>query len=207
MSYHDYEDYEGPETPNAAAILFWTVVILCGIVGVITLIQTIKNAQQEPEQVQAQLVKQVGRTTVVGGCDETLWQHTYNSQRLQVIERCASVTGVTVDASHGKNKDGCRHEADGDLHCWLTLDVWPTDQSQFLSQGNQLHQDGNLVFEPECQHKVAQADAQAACKNWTQKLKLPPLGTRVRITGAAVLDTQHGHKEIHPVSSIEVLQK
>lgn len=145
-----------------------------------------------------------GKSMIVGGCDETLWNHTYHSQRLQVIERCASVTGVIVDASHGKNKDGCRHEADGDGHCFVKLDV---GQERYINEMNIKNESGALVFEPECRYRVTQTDAKQACKNWKQKLQLAPIGAHVRITGAAVLDTQHGHREIHPVSSIEVLPK
>ena len=62
-------------------------------------------------------------------CDESLWGHVYHRQRLLVNERCVSVTGTLVDATDGKVKDGCRHEADGDGHCWLRLDA---GQEQFL---------------------------------------------------------------------------
>ncbi|SRR6266568_3236567 len=143
------------------------------------------------------------KAVIIGGCDESLWAHTYHEQRLQVAERCASVTGITVDATKGKRKIGCRSEADGDLHCWLKLDA---GQEQYINQKNFGLQGGNLVYEPECQHRVTQEDAKQACKNWKQELQLAPIGAHVRITGAAVLDTQHGHREIHPVSSIEVLK-
>lgn len=112
------------------------------------------------------------------------------------------LTGYTMDATHGKNKTGCRPEADGDLHCWVHLDP---GQASFLNQGNLDKQDGNLVYEPMCQHRVTQPDAQQVCKNWKQKLVIPPIGSHVRITGAFVTDLQHGHNEIHPVSSIEVI--
>ena len=130
------------------------------------------------------------------------WEHVYNPQRLQVNLRYTSATGVIVDATHGKRKQGCRSEADGDLHCWLHLDP---GQEDFIDAENVKNQGGNLVFEPICQHKVTQADAKAACKNWTQNLSLPPVGTHVRIWGSAVTDLQHGHGEFHPVSKIEVL--
>src|SRR6266567_5829046 len=142
------------------------------------------------------------RVTVIGGCDESLWAHTYHEQRLQVIERCASVTGIVIDASHGKNKDGCRHEADGDGHCFLKLDP---SQEKYINEMNVKNENGMLVFEPECRYRVTQEDAKQACKNWKQGLRLAPIGAHVRITGAAVLDTQHGHLEIHPLTSIEVI--
>jgi hypothetical protein len=56
-----------------------------------------------------------------------------------------------------------------------------------------------------CRYRVTQADAQAVCRNWKQKLIIPLVGSHVRITGAFVTDLQHGHNEIHPVSSIAVI--
>jgi hypothetical protein len=131
-----------------------------------------------------------------------LWSHVYHPGRLQIQQARAVATGTIVDASHGKNKDGCRHEADGDFHCWLKLDA---GQEQFLNQENVNKQEGNLVFEPMCQHKPTQEDAKAVCKDWKQQITLVPLGSHARITGSAVLDTQHGHKEFHPVEKLEVI--
>lgn len=152
----------------------------------------------------AQLVKRSGGTTIVGGCDESLNDHIYHPKRLQVLGACESVTGTWVDASHGKNKDGCRHEADSDAHCFLKLDP---GQKKYLNAKNISNEDGNLVIEPTCFYaRVTQEDAKAACKNWRQKITLPPVGAHVRVTGRWVLDAQHGHLEIHAPSSIEVLK-
>ena len=135
-------------------------------------------------------------------CDKTLAKHVYNPQRLVTKAPCVTLTGVIVDASHGKNKDGCRHEADGDGHCWLKLD---SGQERFINDENRKNQDGNLVFEPMCRYRVTQKDALAACKGWKQPLVLPPVGSHVKVTGVWVLDHQHGHLELHPASSIEVI--
>lgn len=137
-------------------------------------------------------------------CDDTLWVHVYHPKRLKVRQACISVTGVTVDATRGREKDGCRHEADGDGHCWLKLDA---GQEGLLIPGNNASkQGGNLVFEPICRYTTTQADAVLACENWPgQKDPLPPVGSHVRITGAYIFDSQHGHVEIHPVTKIEVL--
>lgn len=138
-------------------------------------------------------------------CDQTLWQHVYNPQRLAVINACASVTGTIVDASHGKNKDGARHEADGDSHNWLKLDP---GQENIINAGNIATQDGNLVFELICRYRVTQADAKSACRNYKSAVTLPPVGSHVRITGALIEDLDHKpiHRELHPVTSIVVLQ-
>lgn len=133
--------------------------------------------------------------------DDSVWAHIYHPQRLQVIEANATVTGTIVDATHGKRKQGCRSEADGDLHCWLKLDA---GQDKYINAENVKNQGGNLVFEPICQHRVTQANAKAACKNYKQPITIPPVGSHVRMTGDSVLDTQHGHMEIHPAKSIEV---
>lgn len=140
--------------------------------------------------------------TAKAPCDESLWQHVYHVKRLVVHQPCISVTGVLVDASHGRNKDGCRHETDADCHTWLKLDK---GQESLLNAKNRQNEGGNLVIEPICRYKVTQADAIEVCKDWTQNLVLPPPGTHVRVTGAYVFDAQHGHMEIHPISSIEVL--
>jgi hypothetical protein len=131
---------------------------------------------------------------------QELWEHIYHPARLHVLQASATATGVIVDASHGKNKDGCRHEADGDGHCFLKLDP---GQENLINQMNLDNEGGNLVFEPICRYRVKQADALAACKDWKQELELAPVGAHVRLTGAHVLDMQHGHLEFHPVWKVE----
>src|SRR6266480_1154062 len=128
-----------------------------------------------------------------GECDDSLWARVYNPKRLE-IHGCYAVTGITVDATRGRAKDGCRHESDGDGHCFLKL---APGQEQFLNAKNLANEEGNLVFEPMCQYRVTQKDAMQVCKNWKQAITLPPVGSRVRITGVFVTDTQHGHNELH----------
>jgi hypothetical protein len=55
-------------------------------------------------------------------CDDSLWDHLYNPQRLIVKQQCVAVTGTIVDATKNKEPDGVRHEPDGDTHGWLDLD-------------------------------------------------------------------------------------
>lgn len=135
-------------------------------------------------------------------CDTSLAKHVYHPERLvtQPGGECLTVTGTWVDASHGRTGDGCRHEKDGDGHCWLKLDA---GQEKFLNAENQSKQDGNLVVEPICVYRTTQADAKAACRKFHQQILLPRLGSRVRVTGVWVLDKQHGHMEIHPITRIE----
>lgn len=135
-------------------------------------------------------------------CDDSLWTHVYNPQRLIVHQKCATVTGVIADATHGRRKDGLRHEADGDCHGWLKLDP---GQEKFLNAGNDSDEGGNLVFEVVCMFPVTQKDAISACKGYKNKIVIPAVGTHVRMTGSWVQDTNHAHwNELHPVSSVAV---
>lgn len=136
-------------------------------------------------------------------CDASLWTHVYKPARLHVLQRCVAVTGTIVDATAGKRKDGVRHESDGDTHGWLRVD--PEFRS-LLDVGNRTHEGGNLVFEAVCQFPVSQADARAACRGYRSRLTIPPVGTRVAITGVYVEDGNHAHwRELHPVTCIERL--
>jgi hypothetical protein len=146
--------------------------------------------------------RDVGYATQV--CDDSLWRHTYNPERLQVHSMCVTVTGTIVDATHGKRKDGVRKEADGDCHGWLELDP---GQEKYLNAGNASDEEGNLVFEIVCMFPVTQKDAVSACKNYKNKVVLPPVGSHVRMSGSWVQDDNHARwQEIHPVTSIEVIK-
>lgn len=135
---------------------------------------------------------------------DQFWKHTYKPERLTVHKACVSVTGTVVDATAGKRKDGQRHESDGDNHGWLKLDP---GQEKYLNDGNRTHEGGNLVFESPCSYPVKQADALAACKGYQSPVKIPPVGSHVRITGTWVMDDNHARwNEIHPVFAIEVLK-
>jgi hypothetical protein len=132
------------------------------------------------------------------------WSHVYNPQRLIVKAKKATVTGTIVDATHGKKKDGVRHEADGDCHGWLKLDP---GQEKFINEGNKSDEGGNLVYEIVCLYPVTQSDAKAACKGYKSPIHLAPVGSHVKITGSWVQDTNHAKwLEIHPVSAIEVIK-
>jgi hypothetical protein len=137
-------------------------------------------------------------------CDTTLWVHVYNPKRLIIHDACISVTGTIVDATHGKRKDGLRHEGDGDTHGWLKLD--PMFKG-LVNAGNVSDEDGNLVFEVICKYRVTQKDAIAPCRAFTSSVVIPPVGSHVRITGSYVQDQEHAKwMEIHPVTKIEVLE-
>lgn len=132
-----------------------------------------------------------------------LWHHVYNPSRLHIHMARIIATGVIVDATHGKRKDGVRKEADGDCHGWLKLDA---GQEYLLNAGNKSDEGGNLVFEVVCMFPVTQADAKKACRGYTNGIQVPRPGTHVRMIGSWVQDDNHAHwNEIHPVQSIEIL--
>ncbi len=149
-----------------------------------------------------------GTSTAPSGetCDSTLEAHVYHPQRLIVKQPCIAVTGTIVDATATekvKQPDGVRHEKDGDTHGWLKVDP---EFENLLNAGNISDEGGNLVFEIVCRYPVTQADAKAACKSYTDRVKLPPVGAHVRIVGRYVQDTFHAKwNEIHPVTSITVV--
>ena len=138
-------------------------------------------------------------------CDQTLWTHVYHPQRLKIIQACITVTGILRDATRGRQKDGCRHEADGDGHCFLEVDP---QFASLLLPGNKEAEMGYLVFEPVCRYKVTQKDALSACVHYHQSLVVPPVGSHISLTGALITDLDHQplHNEIHPVTRIEVLK-
>jgi hypothetical protein len=117
-------------------------------------------------------------------CDPNLWNHVYHHQRLIVIEQCASVTGTIVDATAGKQRDGVRHEQDGDTHGWLKVDP---EFENLLNAGNKSAEGGNLVFEIVCKFPVTQPDAKAACTGYKDQIAIPPVGSHVRIVGPYVM--------------------
>lgn len=124
-------------------------------------------------------------------CDESLWNHVYNPQRLHRIEDCKTVTGTVA---------AIKKEADGDYHIRLTLDSL---FSNMINQKNIDGQHGDLVLEPVCQNKITQADAVDACNGFTYQVYIPKVGEHVKVLGDYVLDSEHGWNELHPVYSIE----
>jgi hypothetical protein len=132
----------------------------------------------------------------VDQCDAELWNHVYHKARLHVVQKCIEVTGVI----HHTKK-----ENDGDDHIQLTLD--PKFEA-LLNERNNAIQAGSLVIEPVCQGPVTQADAVASCRDFHSPVTVPARGTKVRVVGSFVLDTEpdHGWTEIHPVSKMETVQ-
>ncbi len=96
----------------------------------------------------------------------------YHPSRLHVLSPCLGVAGTVV---------GLSHEVDGDLH--IALDT----AGALTNAVNRSHEDGNLVVE------FMPRDG--------GHLPAPAVGERIRLTGAWVLDANHGWNELHPVWS------
>ena len=125
-------------------------------------------------------------------CDATLWQHTYDSARLPVIEECTAAEGRII-AVH--------FNSDGDVH--LELDP---DDRHLLNLVNATHMHAKLIAEVVCEHQPQDVPADKnACLGFHSTVQLPKVGDRVRITGAYVTDRDNGWNELHPVTRIEVL--
>jgi hypothetical protein len=124
-----------------------------------------------------------------GKCNDSLWNHVYNPSRLEIVDKCITVTG---------NIDSIRTERDGDLHIRLRPDP---PHAHLVNQANQENQFGDLVLEPICIGKVTQATAITACQNFHQNIDIPSVGSHVQVIGSYVLDKEHGEwAEIHPVT-------
>jgi hypothetical protein len=125
-------------------------------------------------------------------CDQSLWNHVYHPQRLQIIDACKTVSGII---------ESKKSEPDGDFHIRLKVD---SQFSNLINSANVNGQHGDMVVEPICQHTITESVAAAlACTNFHQNINTPEVGSHVNVTGSYVLDKEHnGWAEIHPVTSI-----
>jgi len=126
-------------------------------------------------------------------CDKKLWNFVWGSSRLEVLDKCKTVTGVIVE----RNAD-----ADGDEHMLLKLDA---GQENLLRKKNLTKKEGNLVIEAICINHITRKVAKGACKGYINNILLPKTGDHVRVTGSYVVDSHNGWTEIHPISKIEIL--
>ncbi|HEY7294392.1 MAG TPA: hypothetical protein VH916_05085, partial [Dehalococcoidia bacterium] len=118
----------------------------------------------------------------VGGLDDSgcrtgdVLAGVWKPSRLQVFDGCHSMTGTVASV---------RVEDDGDYQVSVVPDAGYQD---LLNQRNQTVQHGGLVVE------VIPADQALVAA--------PRKGEHVQVTGAFVLDRDHGWLEIHPAWSI-----
>ena len=137
--------------------------------------------------------KQVG-TENSGNCDSSLWKYVYDNGRLNVLDKCKTVTGIIEESSA---------DPDGDQHMLLKLDK---GQKGLLTNKNNTKKGGDLVIEAVCINNITRKSAKGACKGYVNKIFLPKKGDHVQVTGSYVIDSHNGWAEIHPISSIEKLK-
>ena len=127
-------------------------------------------------------------------CDTSLWKYVYNPGRLQVTEKCKTVTGVIEESNA---------DEDGDQHMLLKLD---NGQEKLLTKQNKKKKQGDLVIEAVCVNKTTLKKVGKTCEGYINKIKLPKLGEHVKVTGSLVIDSHNGWAEIHPITKIEVIK-
>jgi hypothetical protein len=102
----------------------------------------------------------------------------WGPDRLRVLSTCRIAVGTVI---------WFHHEPDGDLHIYVALEAAYTG---LMNAVNQRHEKGALLAE------FMPRDG--------GHLPPPALGDHIRVTGAWVLDTNHGWNELHPVWSVQV---
>jgi hypothetical protein len=127
-------------------------------------------------------------------CDANLWHFVYDPDRLEVLDKCKTVTGKITE----RNAD-----PDGDEHMLLQLDA---GQDKLLKKKNYSKKEGCLVIEAVCINNITRKRAMGACKGYVNNVSLPKVGDRVKVTGSYVVDTHNGWTEIHPISKVEIIK-
>lgn len=133
---------------------------------------------------------------ISGQCDNTLWQHIYSPDRLEIIKPCITVSGTI---------ENVEPEPDGDYHVLLKPDptfFWIRLDPRF--KNNIELQNGNLVTEPICANPITDRNIkkQGICDKFFQKFNLK-VQQHVTMMGVYVFDTFHKWLEIHPITLIK----
>lgn len=124
------------------------------------------------------------RTYRADGCAEgDVLAGVYLPSRLKVLDPCVTVEGVVREIELPAEGEG-----DGDLS--FNVEV-SGDDVRLLNDGNRQNMHGWLHME------IVPMDQ--------SRLPRPAVGQRVRVQGPWVLDTVHGHNEVHPVWSLTVV--
>jgi hypothetical protein len=180
----------------------------------IILLSIISSCITTPTEQKKTPISTITTTANMTNCDESLWNHVWYPPRLQVIERCRVVTGIVGNISI---------RGDGDEHIGLKLD---SQYTNLVNQKNIDEQYGDLVLEIICKNPIRRMDdfiactkedtedaqghikvigacvlAFNACNGFKQDFEVN-VGEHIKVTGAYVLDREHGWNEIHPITSI-----
>ena len=133
-------------------------------------------------------------TSTSADCDLSLWKYVYNPERLEIIEKCKTVTGIIEESNA---------DEDGDQHMLLKLD---SGQGDLLTKRNVKKKQDDLVIEAVCINSPTLRKVGSTCEGYVNHIQLPKQGDRVKVTGTYVLDSHNGWTEIHPIMKIEMLR-
>lgn len=150
-----------------------------------------------------------------GICDTAYWNHTYANQRLKIYDSCYTIRGkIQIYIPPSLN-------GDGDYHIYVQPDSayqWMTSyrDTNYVKLCEGSDSSGYLIcptclnVEEICKGAITDGGAEgtvekAACLNFNDTVYLPNLGEYVQITGPFVYDTVHCWNELHPVSSVSIV--
>ncbi len=153
-----------------------------------------KKKNKEENTISTDQLQKIKASSATIDCDTSFWKYVYNAERLKVIDKCKTVTGVIEESDANE---------DGDQHMLLKLD---NGQEELLTKKNITKKQGNLVIEAVCANKTALGKVGKTCNGYINKIKIPKLGEHVKVTGSLVLDIHNGWTEIHPITKIEILK-
>ncbi len=153
-----------------------------------------KKKDKEEQTVSSDQTQNVQDNNTAIDCDTTFWKYVYNPERLQVIDKCKTVTGVIEESSA---------DEDGDQAMLLKLD---NGQEDLLTKKNTKKKHGDLVIEAVCANKTTSGKVGNTCNGYINKIQIPKLGDHVKVTGSYVMDSHNGWSEIHPITKIEILK-
>ena len=140
-------------------------------------------------------------STTTPKCNSSLWKYIPTPSRLKILNPCITITGK-VDVIR-------LHPPDGDTNLGIKVD---SEYKGLLTKANFSNKlmHGDLWIEMICQHKNISDNPikKGGCKGYEgPHFTVPSKGQYVRVIGSYVLDIREGgHAEIHPVSSIEVIE-
>lgn len=149
------------------------------------------NTQEAQSQPPSGNVAVPANNTNTAPCDPAVWKYVYNPDRLEVIDKCKTVTGVIEESDANE---------DGDQHMLLKLDG---GQDELLTKRNIKKKQGDLVIEAVCANNTTLNKVGSTCTGYVNKIQIPSLGDHVKVTGSYVIDTHNGWAEIHPITKIE----
>jgi hypothetical protein len=125
---------------------------------------------------------------------EGWWKYVYSPKRLVIQQPCVTVRGTVIKT---------KHVSDGDVIVIVALDP---EYAHFSNEGNHRNYGKDtLELELVCRAPMFKFFVWR-CWTCNNTLLIPRVGDHIEADGVYVLDTNHRHMEIHPVTRLTVLQ-